>query len=144
MNFTASYLNFLDIKILDELGGDIFTLHYLREKYPYSFNKPALSYSIIDDSKQRKDPVLKTISLDALDKKGFCIIKIPLQKDEMWSKRIKYRHEIVKLNNPLSTHYRKLTNRDSQVTVVFDEANLRIRIVGEKVNQMGASQWLDL
>lgn len=132
------------MKLLDELGSPIFTIQYSKEIYPYSFKKPVVTFDIIEDIKIEKEPVIKKVGFNNLEKYGLCIVKIPLDKNERWGRHIPFRIELVRLTNPLATHYRKLLSSYSGSNVIIDEANLKAKLISDRVNKKGESEWMDI
>lgn len=132
-------------RILDDLGSPIFTIHYSKERYAYCFKTPGLVYDIIDERKNEKNPVLKKVGISNLEKYGYAVIKIPLSKNERWgSNKLRFRLELIKLTNPLVSNFKKLNSDDSDVKIVVDEANLKIKMISNKINRRGETEWLDI
>lgn len=145
MNFTASWLTFYKRRIFDDLGNGIESMHYETTTYPFIYLKPIVTYDIIDKEKLRMPVIIEIKDFKKLEKYGFKVISIPVNKEEAWMSLQKLRIALVRMNDPSSSIFKALKKSpDSATRVIVDEANLLIKLIGPKVNKKGESEWISI
>lgn len=149
MNFTASVLHFNKKKILDNSGSPIFSIDYVNEKYPLIFLPPRVKYNAIVVRKKAKAPILNKITdLNKLKALGFCLISVPLNAEQIWYPKQKTMCKLCRIGTLEEKSFTKLkmfpAGKDGNHHVIYDEANLIIKLVGLKASRIGESEWIQL
>lgn len=144
MNFTASYLDSKKKRIYDELGNEIFTIGYDSLRYPFKITKPCISYNILQTKETEKTPIITTIkTVKEIEDKGFILCSVPLTKSQKWTNYNTMVALFRKGSYPEHLYKRLTGLKDvAGIKVEYDEANLRIRVVGPKAGPTGEGPWL--
>jgi hypothetical protein len=143
-NFTASFLTHMNKKILDELGNPISTITYETKMYPLKYNPPTIVFDFLEPEGV-KQSVIKEIGLKALDKLGFCLCSRAPPKEWGWSKLMKqlYLLRIGSIEEKYAYKIKSTTNMKKSI-ILFDEANLKIKLVSPRANPQGEGPWIDV
>lgn len=153
-NFTASFLDNFGIKILDELGYPISTIYYSKERYDFPIRKPSLSYDILKKASliEEKEPELKKITdMKKLEEMGIVICAVPLPKNTIWvgKRRFRTMYALMRKGSQEEKIYKKVKSLKSGTfgsnythAVIYDEANKKAKLVGEKSGPLGEGDWV--
>lgn len=149
MNFSASFLSFMNKKIFDELGHPIDTVSYETKKYPLSYHKPYIEFDILKKEKILKEPIIKNIRefKNVEESLGFIVISVPISPGEKWFKGQRVMYLLVRKNSYEATKYRRTNYIEAskgQHYCEYDSANNRVRLVGAKAGRAGAGPWLEI
>lgn len=145
MNFTASWLNYKKMKILDDLDNNIASIRYVTEVYPFKYSSPTVTYDIIEPNKPKAQLLIDIVDFKKLEKYGFRVVIIPITKEEAWLPRQKNRYALIRLKDPNTAAFKSLKSGQGYYTkAIVDEANLLIKLVGPKVSKFGDSGWIKI
>ena len=133
-------------KIVDELENPIESIRYIKEIYPYKYKFPKIMYNVFEDLNADKNPIIRELrSIQELNGVGFVLCSIPVPKSQRW-----YYHQMSRLvlrkigsvGEKVAKKCNSLPNRkgDSH-KILYDAANLRIKLIGRRTNPSGESQW---
>jgi len=146
INFTASFLEKLGIKILDEFGHSIPTISYSKEVYDSRYSKPCVTYDILKKpGEEEKEPQLvKIANLAKLEELGFVLCVIPMKKG--WYKGQRVMYALIRKGTIEEKSYKKLTTFPQQDRinhyVIYDEANQKLKLVGKRAGPTGEGEWV--
>lgn len=141
-NFSASWISFWGKKIYDAQGNSLSSIHYSKEVLPFAFERPKLRYNIIEESSNEKQPLVKEIHKAKLESLGWHLVGIPLNRNERWCIQ-RVQHKLIKSTNPLLNVYRKCSPI-AGMKILYDEANLKIKLVAKSASPQGESEWLQV
>jgi hypothetical protein len=136
-------------KIFDEAGNPIFTIRYIEEVYPYSYNKPFLQFDTVNRFTEEREPIYRYIlSSKEFEKIGYDVVAVAIPPEMSWLRRQKQMYVLKKkgsMLNPAEKLMSKLpTNGKYACKIQIDEANLRMRLVSVCASPTGLGPWIEV
>ena len=145
INFTASFMKWNKSKLTDVFGGMVGNIDYSGEQMLLKYRKPTIIYDFTLQGAETKTPVLRDIkTAKEVEELGYYVCTIPPPKEWRWPNR---RRAVVLIRKgSLDDKYAKriVDITKPGVKCVYDEANLRIKLVGERTSPLGESQWFEV
>jgi hypothetical protein len=144
MNFTASYIKFMGIKITDELGHPITTISPISKKYKFSFRKPRVCYDILQ-GKFKEPEIVILGNMKQINDLGLVIHVISLSRGEKWIVNQKKRFKLY-LRESLNKEGKEIGNvlQKNKLQVLYDKANAMVKLIGPLTTPSGEGEWLRL
>lgn len=151
INFTASYINFIGAKLLDESGNHISTIEYSSERFPSKYRQPRLIKNIFDKGKKRKEPIITELcAIKDVENIGLTVISVPANDEIVDWKVPRYQRTVfllVKNGSMEARKYKRLKfmSKGGELhKVIFDTANLQAQLVGIKSGLSGVGKIISL
>jgi hypothetical protein len=142
-NFTASFLKFMDKEILDDLGNSISTIAYKNKQYPLKFNPPTIVYDYLEAEETKQSQIKEIKGIKAIEKLGFSLCTIIPPKEFGWKQSRQRQVVLLKIGSPEEKYAKKLaTTQDCKI--LFDEANLKIKLISRRASPLGESAWIEI
>jgi len=146
-NFTASFLYFRGVKIIDSLGHPITTIKYLDENLSNKYKPPTINFDILNPKKEEeKKPQIGKINMVELERLGFIFTSIPAKRGTGWfnkQKRIYLLYRKGSLEAQGCRRYKEFP-RTGSVYAEHDVANNKIRLVGRSACRSGVGRWISV
>jgi len=142
MNFTASFLKFMNKELFDELGNPISTIAYDDKIYPLKYSRPSIVYDYLETETQKQEVIKEIKSLKQVELLGYSLCSVLPPQEWNWKGKTKAL-VLIKAGTIDERYAKKLTDMRGSV-VYFDEANLRIKLISPRASPTGEGAWLDV
>jgi hypothetical protein len=139
MNFTGSFLQFMEADITDELGHPISTIKKTGRKYPFNFDKPKVHYDILYGTKEPE--LIEMRNIPNLNDLGVVLHTIPVRKEEKWFSKQTKRLKLF-LRDSIQKEGKEISYLPARTSFIYDKANGAIKIIGILAGPEGEGQWL--
>lgn len=149
MNYTASFLTFVEKKIFDELDLPILTIKYTPEVYPYKYFPPTITYNSLEIQEKEIEPIYKILNtIKEVEAAGLELISVAISKDMAWITKSQRSMFALKrrgsIPGPTEKKIIVMPAHQDACKVQLDEANLKVRLVSRKAGPNGVGPWISL
>ena len=141
-NFCASYLKYIGSEIFDELGNPVNTICYTDEIYPVRYSKPSIIYDFLEAEGEKKSIVKELKGIKHVEKLGYSLCSVMPPREWGWKGNAKA--VILVKTGGVDERYAKRLKDMRNCVILFDEANLRLKLIGAKAGINGEGPWIDL